>query len=377
MPLHILECGSVAGAWETRARLRSTGDYAVVEPDWIVAPCGSPNDPYFARQWHLARTGASQAWALTTGMSGVTVALVDTGIEHGHPDLAASLVPGYNAVDRLAEVNGGRTEDVNGHGTETAGVAGAIGDNAAGVCGVAWELRLMPVRASNSASGAAYMGDIIDGIGWSVAYGGARVVTTGYAGVRASVVEWVGRWVVENNALLVWPAENSGDSYDGFDWPSVLVVGGTDQNDRRAATSCFGRAVDLAAPAADIYSTHRGGVYGSSSGNSFSAPQVAGALGLMLSVAPELSPRQAETALKLGCRPLEGERLGAGLLNVAESVRLGSRVDVNRDGFIDWMDYVGFVEAFETGTRTADINNDGFVDFFDYDWFIRLFEGTW
>ena len=160
-------------------------------------------------------------------------------------------------------------------------------------------------------------------------------------------------------------------------WPSVIIVGGTDLENQRAPSSCFGRAIDLAAPAVNIYSTHLGRVYGMSSGNSFSAPQVAGALALMLSVAPELSPAQAESALKLACTPLDGQQLGAGLLNIAEAVRLGSRVDVNRDSFIDWADYAGFVDAFEDGSSLADINNDGFVDFFDYDWFIRLFEGTW
>jgi hypothetical protein len=65
------------------------------------------------------------------------------------------------------------------------------------------------------------------------------------------------------------------------------------------------------------------------------------------------------------------------LLDVSESVRLGSRLDFNRDGFIDFFDFGGFVDAFERGVRQADINNDGFIDFFDYDWFIRLYESTW
>jgi subtilisin family serine protease len=373
----VLSCGSTPSASRVRNELLATGDYTFVIPDLLLAPTDDPNDPYFAREWHLERTGAPTAWGFTVGQRAVTLAIVDTGIDPTHPDLIASRVPGYNAVDHLAEANGGLTDDVNGHGTGTAGVAAAAGDNGAGVCGVLWNVRLMPVRVTNSPGGGAFLSDIIDGIGWAVGRG-ARVVSVSYAGVRSEGAEYIGAWVRQQGAMLVWSAENAGDSYDGFDWRNVIIVGGTDQNDRRAGFSCYGRGIDLAAPATNIFSTRRGGLYGDGSGNSYSGPQVAGTLALMLSVAPELSPSQAEGALRLACSPLTpGDGMGAGLLNVAESVRLGSRLDFNRDGFIDFFDYDGFVAAFEAGVPRSDINNDGFIDFFDYDWFIRLFESTW
>jgi thermitase len=364
-------------AARAQQRLRETGDYALVANDWIVTPCGTPDDPFFGQQWHLARTHAPTAWTLTVGQRAVTMAMVDTGIDLEHADLAASLVAGYNAVDRLPAALGGRTQDLNGHGTETAGVAAAIGGNGAGVCGVLWDVRLMPVRASNSPGGAAFMSDIIDGIGWSVV-NGAKVVCVGYAGVRSDAAEYVGSWARSFGSIVVWPAENSGDSYDDFDWRSVVIVGGTSREDRRRPESCYGRAVDLAAPAQSIFTTRRGGLYGSCAGNSYAGPQVGATLALMLSIAPELSPAQAESAMRLGCTPLAPDQgLGSGLLNVAESVRLGSRVDFNRDRFIDFFDYAGFVAAFEQGENRADINNDGFLDYFDFDWFIRLYEATW
>jgi subtilisin family serine protease len=373
----VLGCANPMHASRTREELLATGDYEFVIPDALLQPAGTPNDPYFGRQWHLTRTSAPTAWGLTVGQRQVTLALVDTGIDKSHPDLRGTLVPGFNAVDQIAEASGGLTDDVNGHGTETAGIAAAVGDNSAGICGVTWDVRVMPIRASNSPGGAAFMSDIIEGIGWAVSRG-ARVVSVGYEGVRSEGSEYVGRWVRQMGALLVWPAENVGDSYDGFDWPNVIIVGGTDQQDRRASFSCYGRAVDLAAPAVSIFTTRRGGLYGAGNGNSYSAPQVAATLALMLSVAPELSPAQAEAALRLACSPLDtSSGLGAGLLDVSESVRLGSRLDFNRDGFIDFFDFGGFVDAFERGVRQADINNDGFIDFFDYDWFIRLYESTW
>jgi subtilisin family serine protease len=373
----VLGFDSPEHALRAQERLIETGDYALVANDWLVTPCGTPDDPYFGQQWHLMRTQAPTAWTLTVGQRAVTMAMVDTGIDATHPDLSASLVPGYNAVDRLPQTMGGRTQDLNGHGTETAGVAAAIGGNGSGVCGVLWDVRLMPVRASNSPGGAAYMSDIVDGIGWSVA-NGAKVICVGYAGVRSDSAEYVGSWARLMGAVVVWPAENSGDAYNEFDWRSVVIVGGTTREDRRRAESCYGRAVDLAAPAQSIFTTRREGLYGPVSGNSYAGPQVGATLALMLSVAPELSPAQAESAMKLACTPLGSEEgLGAGLLNVAEAVRLGSRVDFNRDRFIDFFDYTGFVTAFERGEPRADINNDGFLDSFDYDWFIRLYEATW
>ena len=82
----ILDCGSVAQAARVASALAATDDYALVEPDQLLQPAGTPNDPYFGRQWHLARTEANLAWGLTTGARRVTIAMVDTGMEHSHPD---------------------------------------------------------------------------------------------------------------------------------------------------------------------------------------------------------------------------------------------------------------------------------------------------
>ncbi|QOJ00807.1 MAG: S8 family serine peptidase [Phycisphaeraceae bacterium] len=356
--------------------VRETGDYEVVSPDWYVMPQGEPNDPLFYQQWHLRRIGAPWAWQFTVGNPGAVLAMVDTGIDPTHPDLSSRLVPGYNAVRRLPQSAGGEVHDLNGHGTATAGVAAASGNNGEGSVGVGWEIPVMPIRASNSPGGGAFMSDIIDGAVWAVLHG-ARVVNVSYAGVGSTAVDSIGRWCLDRGALMVWPIDNSGSDYSSFDWRSVVVVSGTDREDRLAGFSSYGLAVDIAAPAVSVFGPTRGGSYGWMTGTSYAAPIVSGAAALAWTMDPRLSAAQVMAALVAGARPIGDERhFGAGLVNVSETIRLASKVDFNRDGFIDIFDFFAFHEEFERSSPETDINNDGFIDFFDMDMFVLLFEGV-
>ncbi len=361
---------------DLQATLLRTGDYRLVEPDWIVQTCGTPNDPYFDQQWHLRRIRCDTIWPFTVGGS-VICAFVDTGVDRTHPDLAPNLVPGYNAFRRASQASGAPVDDLNGHGTATAGIAAATGNNSVGGVGVGWTISIMPVRVSDSANGSAFMSDIIDGIVWAVR-NRARVVSVGYAGVQASVVQSTGEWVRRNNALLVWPMDNAGVEYS-FDWPDVVVVSGTQMSGELNPGSSFGVGVDFAAPAAGIYAPSRGGFYTSYSGNSFAGPQVAGVAALAWSMDPSLSPTQILRALELSAEDVgpsgRDSRTGFGIVDAAGAVRLASRVDFNRDGFIDFFDYDAFITAFESGSATADVNADAFIDYMDYSNFVALFVG--
>ncbi len=357
-------------------QLRRTGDYRLIEPDWLLQTCGTPNDPYYDRQWHLRRIRCDTIWPFTVGGS-VICAFVDTGVDRSHPDLASNLVPGYNAVRRVSQASGAPVDDLNGHGTATAGIAAATGNNSVGGVGVGWTLSIMPVRVSDSANGSAFMSDIIDGIVWAVR-NRARVVSVGYAGVQASVVQSTGEWVRRNNALLVWPMDNAGVEYS-FDWPDVIVVSGTQMSGELNSGSSFGVGVDFAAPATGIYAPSRGGFYTFYSGNSFAGPQVAGVAALAWSMDPSLSPFQILRALELSAEdigtPGRDNTTGFGIVDAAGAVRLASRVDFNRDGFIDFFDYDAFINAFESGSDLADVNADNFVDYMDYSNFVALFVG--
>jgi subtilisin family serine protease len=133
-----------AGRAAVMDALRHHPNIEFAESDAIVAPDFIPNDPWYPQQWHLAKIQAAQAWDITQGNSSVIIAILDTGVDGTHPDLAPNLVPGWNFYDNNAD-----TSDVYGHGTAVAGTAVAVGNNAVGVASVAGHCRFMPLRISD------------------------------------------------------------------------------------------------------------------------------------------------------------------------------------------------------------------------------------
>src|SRR5262245_40332262 len=110
------------------------------EPDWLYAAEDvTPNDDSYGKQWHLPKIACPQAAASTTGDASVVIAILDTGVDGAHADLASKMVAGWNFYDGNSD-----TADVHGHGTAVAGSAAAATDNAMGVAGVAWNCKLMP-----------------------------------------------------------------------------------------------------------------------------------------------------------------------------------------------------------------------------------------
>lgn len=309
-------------AWA--AALRATGDFRYVEPDWRVFAAAIPNDPIFAAQWHHQTIDAPGAWDLETGDGSIIVAIVDSGIDLDHPDLAARLVPGYNAVDDLAQVDGGAVDGLTDHGTMVAGIVGAIGDNGVGVTGVAWDVSLMPVRVSNLPNDSAFISDLNQGARWAADHG-ARIINVSFSSVSTQSVQTTGAYIREAGGTYVWSAGNSGVSLGVADHPDVTIVGATDQSDERAWFSNFGPPIDVVAPGVGIETTAIGG-YAPNNGTSFAAPMAAGLLALILSVDPEFDPIDAEailgaTAFDLG-DPGEDGVFGAGRIDAAAAVAL-------------------------------------------------------
>ncbi len=283
------------------ARLMTTGDFQYVVPNWFCYPTATlPNDGGYIDQWHHQTLQTSLAWDITTGDSNFIIAIVDSGIELAHPDLAGALVSGYNAEDRIAQIDGGLVDDLGGHGTFVAGIAGAIGNNQTHVVGMGWHFSVMPVRYSNNAAGG-FLNNILDGARWAVDHG-AKCINVSQTGVEFEPVQTTGQYIKDQGGLLVWAAGNDGRDLSWFDWPDVIVVGGTDHNDNRTTCSAFGLAVDLFAPGVDILSTGiPGGLAISGCGTSASTPMVAGVIGLLWSAKPSLTPDQVEAHLFNGC----------------------------------------------------------------------------
>jgi subtilisin family serine protease len=313
-------------------RLLATGDYQYVEPDWICFPTGcAPDDPAYPAQWHHAQIGSEEAWCHEVGSPSVVVAIVDGGVATDHPDLLATLVPGYNAADQIAEAAGGAVYDLDGHGTFIAGLVAATGDNGTDVTGVGWDLSIMPVRYYNSPGGG-FLSDLLDGVRWAVD-NGARVVNVSQTGVQYASVQTTGAYVRAQGGLLVYAAGNDGADLSTFDWPDVLVVGGTDAADAllsdATVTSATGLALDVFAPGENILSTGwstLGTGLAIGSGTSASTALVSGLCGLLWSARPSQPSSAIEGYVTAGAvdlgAPGEDPTWGFGRIDSDASMQL-------------------------------------------------------
>lgn len=283
--------------FEFAAELMRTLDYEYVHPNWICFPSGVPNDPQYESQWAWPKIGAPLAWDTTQGDENLIVSNCDTGVQHSHPDLSASLVPGYNSASHHSEEEGGTTEDITGHGTHTAGTLAAIGNNARGVTGETWRCKIMPIRVTNSPGGGATLADILEGAQWAVDHG-AKAINCSYPGVTNAAVETTGNYIRSHGGVFCFSAGSSGTQMNSdSDWPDVTIVGATTSSDTRASFSDYGVPLDLMAPGVDILSTYTGNGYAYYSGTSMAAPHAAGAFALLFSKNAHYTPDQVETFL--------------------------------------------------------------------------------
>lgn len=265
---------------------------AYVEPNYIYKATAMPNDPDYGLYWGLQNTGqtvngasgfagkdmaASKAWDINTDCTAITVAVIDTGVDYNHPDLAANIwsntaeIPG-NGVDDDAN---GFIDDVRGwdfvqgdndpmdfahHGTHVAGTIGASGNNGTGGTGVCWNATIMPLRVLGS-TGSGFSSDILAAINYAVA-NGAKVINMSLGGGGFSNL--MNRAIANApNVLFVIAAGNDGTNNDltpsypaSYNQPNIIAVAATTQTDSLASFSNFGAtSVDVGAPGTNIRST--------------------------------------------------------------------------------------------------------------------------
>ncbi|HKP85332.1 MAG TPA: S8 family serine peptidase [Blastocatellia bacterium] len=307
--------------------LESQPEVEFAELDYLVPPAEvTPNDPDYASQWHLPMISSPAAWSSTSGSSSVIIAILDTGVDASHPDLAPKITPGWNFWD-----NNANTNDVYGHGTAVAGTAAAAANNGLGVASVAWNCRIMPIRIS-STNGSASISAIANGLAWA-ADRGARVANISYRVTNYSVVRSAAQYFQSRGGVVVVAAGNDSLFDSSSDNPYVLTVSATDGNDNLASFSNTGNNVDLAAPGVSIDTTNQGGGYGFWGGTSFSAPIVAGVAALVVSANQNLSGGEIQDVLKQSSddRGAAGwdPAFGWGRVNAAHAVAsaLGNGVD--------------------------------------------------
>ena len=282
--------------------------------------------------WGIDRVDAEVVWGGVQGATsltaesvtgeGVKVAIIDSGIDAAHIDLAGNYAGGVNCI------TGGSAADDNGHGTHCAGTVAAM-DNALGVIGVAPKVRLYAVKVLDS-SGSGYYSDFIEGLQWAVD-NGMQVASMSLGGTTDSIsLRLACDAAYAGNVLVVAAAGNSGSGTDTVAYPakydSVIAVAATDSADNRAYFSSTGPSIELAAPGVGIVSTVPGGSWASKSGTSMACPHVTGVAALIIhgGVTAAASVRQVlqSTATDLGAAGRDPS-FGFGLVNAAAAVQSG------------------------------------------------------
>ncbi len=334
----------------TLERLRRDGSILYAEPAMRVkaydlpseSPVGSTdavqaenvrvNDPLFRQQYAPQITRAPEAWARTAGR-GVAIAIVDTGIDTGHPDLRANLVPGYNSLTRSSNV-----KDDNGHGTHCAGVAAAQAGNNEGITGIAPQAKLMPIKVL-AADGGGSDASVAEGIVWAVDHG-AEVISLSLGGPGESkVMRDAIVYAQAKGAVVVAAMGNDGTNERSYPaaYPGVIAVGASDARDAIADFSQWGNWITVSAPGVQIMSTmptykvdaNDYGYplrYASMDGTSMATPAVAGLAALLKSTHRAATPAQVkarieQTADKVGGKNAFTPTFGHGRINVAAALR--------------------------------------------------------
>lgn len=346
------------------AVLNAHPDVEYAEPDVLLQPTATTDDPGYPLMWNLSNEPAGihvpGAWDRTTGQ-GQTIAIIDNGITV-HSDLGANVLPGYDFISESTVARDGDTRDSNPqdegdactssdssswHGTHVAGTAAAVGNNGKGVVGVAYGAKLLPLRALGACGGR--LSDVADAVVWAA--GGdvefvpanpnpARVINLSLGGKTSCSVTFQAAidFAVGRGSVVLAAAGNEAQPAANVapaNCQNVVVVGATDRAGNSASYSNYGPEVDVSAPGGDgehnIVSTSNTGTtvpdkeaYSYKRGTSMAAPHVAGIAALMLSVDPSLTPAQVEQILKGTARPFPGTcngGCGFGIVDATAAVK--------------------------------------------------------
>ena len=327
-------------------------DYA--EPDYEVEAFRTPNDPYFSDLWGMHNAGqtggandadidAPEAWDSITGSSNVIIAVVDTGIDYTHEDIAANM---WHNTDEIAgngidDDGNGYVDDIYGydfcnndgdpyddhsHGTHCSGTIAGVGNNGKGVAGVCWTAKLMGIKFL---SGAGYgsTSDAAEGILYA-ANNGAQIMSNSWGGGGYSqTLKDVIDYAEEHGVLFVAAAGNSASNNDqtpsypaNYTSANVISVAAIDASDNLAYFSCYGATtVDIGAPGVAVLSSVPGNSYTSYSGTSMATPHVSGVAGLILAKNPNLTVSQLKSLIlssAVATTALAGKCVTGGRVNI-------------------------------------------------------------
>jgi subtilisin family serine protease len=361
----------------------------IAEPNFVHKLMAAPTDASYANQWGLMKINAANAWDLFTGSSSTLIAVLDSGVDWEHQDLAANI---WNNADEIAgdgidNDNNGYVDDVRGwdfsafeytlsaadpdaedeviishywksednnpgidsdepfrinaHGTHVAGIIGGVGNNTVNgntnIVGTMWNCTIMPVRVGH------YTSVISTWIARGVRYAtdnGAKVINMSFGGASGSSIEDLALQYAHNKGVVLCAA--AGNEYTiqqkyPASFNNVISVAATDQNDKKADFSNYGETIDISAPGVDILSTVLSNAYdGTYSGTSMACPFVSGAAGMILgygeALGKKFTPGQVEYILEQSADNIDAENpeytswLGAGRLNLANALTLAQSI---------------------------------------------------
>jgi hypothetical protein len=315
--VHIIELPPQANAVAVTDALRKNRHLKYAELDGVVVPALYPNDPLYSEAWHLPKIGAPAAWDYTQG-AGVTIAILDSGVDTAHPDLQPQIVPGWNFYD-----NNNNVADVHGHGTSVAGIAAAAGNNGVGTASVSFRSKIMPMRITDT-SGNGYYSMMASALTWA-ADNGARVANISFHAVSTSAtVDSAAQYMRSKGGIVVVSGGNTGALQTDPPRPSITAVAATSTVDGRTSFSSWGDYIDISAPGVGLRTTTRGGGYDLVSGTSAASPVVAGVYALMMAAKPGLQPATYDSILFSTTQDLGttgwDQYYGAGRVNAASAV---------------------------------------------------------
>ncbi len=374
-----------AGAADPRtvaAEMSKLPGVVYAEPNLIMHEMDVPDDSLVSEQWHIKKINAYGAWDISHGDTSVLIAIVDGSFDLQHKDLKD------NWFTNWAELNGtpGEDDDGNGyiddirgwdfayddndpgygdpgntHGTHVAGILNAVTNNLRGISGVAWNVRMLPLKCG------------LDELSTSIINGYSAIVYAAEMGADVINNSWGGggytqygedvvAYATGLGALVIGAAGNENSS--GFFSPgglrNVLNVAATSSSDKRASFSNYGLTVDVAAPGESILSTLTQNEYGYLSGTSMASPVVTGLAALVKSVYPDLSPyelayRIAGTTVNIdGLNPDYVGMLGSGRVNAYQAVTFDTS---------QFVEILPRIDGWKVSTSDAvSGNNNGILD---------------
>ena len=349
--------------------------FEICEVDGVGGLADVPNDTSFTTQYSLQNTGqnggtigadirAVQAWSVTTSNPTIVIALLDSGV-FPHTELEGRILPGRNIPLGTTDTN----DVCGGHGTHVSGIMTAKGANAAGIAGMCWDAKILPVVIVNPCSGLESY--VADGLVWAIDQG-AHVVNMSlqyslgsqylYAAVQYAAAQGVPMIAAtgNSNGAVSWPAK----------WDETIAVAGSNRFDARYNVSNFGPEVDVTACGEAIYSLALNNGYVTRSGTSMAAPHVTGTIALMRAVYPTMSAPAIRTVLMQTARDLAPTGYdiytGAGVINAGAAVLMAQSMnpglaDMNGDGFVNGNDLAILLTQWGVCSKCnciADFNND-------------------